>query len=192
MLLPTLTVISVGVFALLIATSAVLTPAPFDIFALPISELWIIILVPSVTYNASTMGFVGPTVSIVIASTEEVELFPAESVSVTVMLQVPFDKVPRVQAPDETVHVTLVDPDFAAVTIAVPVPVNVPEAFIVGVGSLVMSSLLDLPKSESDARSGVAGIEGATLSLVIVLVAVAALAGPSNALPETELAFILG
>ena len=190
MLLPTLTVISVGVFALLIATSAVLTPAPFDIFALPISELWIIILVPSVTYNASTMGFVGPTVSIVIASTEEVELFPAESVSVTVMLQVPFDKVPRVQAPDETVHVTLVDPDFAAVTIAVPV--NVPEAFIVGVLSRVMSSLLDLPKSESDARSGVAGIEGATLSLVIVLVAVAALAGPSNALPETELAFILG
>ena len=33
---------------------------------------------------------------------------------------------------------------------------------------------------------------GAKLSLVIVLVAVAALAGPSNALPETELAFILG
>ena len=33
---------------------------------------------------------------------------------------------------------------------------------------------------------------GETLSLVIVLVAVAALAGPSNALPETELAFILG
>ena len=188
MLLPTLTVISVGVFALLIATSAVLTPAPFDIFALPISELWIIILVPSVTYNSSTIGFDGTTVSIVIERAEDVALFPAESVSVTVMLQVPSDKVPRVQAPDETVHVTLVDPDFAAVTIAVPVP----EAFIVGVLSRVMSSLLDLPKSESDARSGVAGIEGATLSLVIVLVAVAALAGPSNALPETELAFILG
>ena len=133
----------------------------------------------------------GATVSIVIKSAGEVALFPAESVSVTVMLQVPSDKVPRVQAdPDETVHVTLVDPDFAAVTIALPA--KIPEAFIVGVGSRVMSSLLDLPKSESDARSGVAGIEGATLSLVIVLVAVAALAGPSNALPETELAFILG
>ena len=190
MLLPTLTVISVGVFALLIATSAVPTPAPFDIFALPISELWIMILVPSVTYNSSTIGFDGTTVSIVIERAEEVELFPAESVSVTVMLQVPSDKVPRVQAPDETVHVTLVDPDFAAVTIAVPV--NVPEAFIVGVLSRVMSSLLDLPKSESDAISGVAGVEGATLSLVIVLVVVAALAGPSNVLPVTELVFILG
>ena len=125
-----------------------------------------------------------------IESAEEVALLPAESVTVTVMLQVPSDKVPRVQAPDETVHVTLVDPDFAAVTIAVPV--NVPEAFIVGVLTRVMSSLLDLPESESDARSGVAGIEGAILSLVIVLVAVAVLAGPSNVLPVTELAFILG
>ena len=132
----------------------------------------------------------GATLSIVIKSAEEVALFPAESVSVTVMLQTPSDKVPRVQAPDETVHVTLVDPDFAAVTIAVPV--NVPEAFIVGVLTRVMSSLLDLPESESDARSGVAGIEGAILSLVIVLVAVAVLAGPSNVLPVTELAFILG
>ena len=132
----------------------------------------------------------GATVSIVIERAEDIALFPAESVSVTVMLQVPSDKVPRVQAPDETVHVTLVDPDFAAVTIAVPV--NVPEAFIVGVLTRVMSSLLDLPESESDARSGVAGIEGAILSLVIVLVAVAVLAGPSNVLPVTELAFILG
>ena len=132
----------------------------------------------------------GATVSIVIESAEEVALFPADSVSVTVMLQIPSDKVPRVQTLDATLHVTLVDPDFAAVTIAVPV--NVPEAFIVGVLSRVMSSLLDLPKSESDARSGVAGIEGATLSLVIVLVVVAALAGPSNVLPVTELVFILG
>ena len=99
----------------------------------------------------------GATVSIVIASAEEVELFPAESVFVTVMLQIPSDKVSRVQTLDATLHVTLVDPDFAAVTIAVPV--NDPEAFMVGVLSLVMSSLLDLPKSESDARSGVAGVE---------------------------------
>ena len=103
----------------------------------------------------------GATVSIVIKSAGEVALFPAESVSVTVMLQIPSDKVPRVQTLDATLHVTLVDPDFAAVTIAVPV--NVPEAFIVGVLSRVMSSLLDLPKSESDARSGVAGVEIAIL-----------------------------
>ena len=62
-------------------------------------------------------------------------------------LQSPSDKVPRVQAPDETVHVTLVDPDFAAVTIAVPV--NVPETLIVGVLSLDKLSELDIPVSES-------------------------------------------
>ena len=103
----------------------------------------------------------GATVSIVIASAEEVALFPAESVSVTVMLQTPSDKVPRVQEIDKTLHVTLVDPVFAAVIVAVPV--NAPEVLIVGVLSLVMSSLFERPRSEADARSGVAGVEIAIL-----------------------------
>ena len=166
---------------------------PYSRYAVPISELCKSAQIADgelLQFDFPTYVKVGRLASTVIDRADEVASFPAESVSVTVMLQVPSDKVPRVQAPDKTVHVTLVDPDFAAVTIAVPV--NVPEAFIVGVLSRVMSSLLDLPKSESDARSGVAGIEGATLSLVIVLVAVASLAGPSNALPETELVFILG
>lgn len=90
---------------------------------------------------------IGCAVSIVTDKAAEVALFPEESVSVTVMLQVPSDKVPRVQAPDETVHVTLVDPVFAAVTVAVPV--NVPETLIVGVLSLDKLSVLDIPVSES-------------------------------------------
>ena len=137
------------------------TPAPLDIFALPTSELWIMIRVPSVTYNSSTMGFVGATVSIVIEIEDEVELFPKESVSVAVMLQEPSDKVPRVHVLDETLHVTLVDPVFAAVTVAVPV--KEPEVFIVGVLSLVMSSLFERPKSDADAISGAAGVERVVL-----------------------------
>ena len=56
---------------------------------------------------------------------------------------------------------TLVDPVFEAVIIAVPV--NVPETLIVGVLSLVMSSLFERPKSEEDARSGAAGVERVVL-----------------------------
>ena len=82
-----------------------------------------------------------------IESAEEVALFPAESVSVTEILQTPSDKVPRVQEFDETLHVTLVDPVFEAVIIAVPV--NVPETLIVGVLSLDKLSELDIPVSES-------------------------------------------
>ena len=48
---------------------------------------------------------------------------------------------------DETLHVTLVDPVFEAVIIAVPV--NVPETLIVGVLSLDKLSELDIPVSES-------------------------------------------
>ena len=95
--------------------------------------------------------------STVIDSVSEVALFPAESVSVTEILQTPSAKVPRVQEFDETLHVTLVDPVFAAVTIAVPV--NVPETLIVGVLSFVRSSLLELPESDEVAKSGLAGLE---------------------------------
>ena len=137
------------------------------------------------------LGFVGAIVSIVIKSAEEVALFPAESLSVAVTLQTPSAKSDvNVQAPDKIVHDTLAEPAFAAVTVAVPV--KDPETVMVGLLFLVMLSLFELPESESDARSGVAGIEGATLSLVIVLVAVAALAGPANALPDTEFAFRRG
>ena len=138
------------------------------------------------------LGFVGAIVSIVIESAADgALLFPAESLSVAVTLQTPSAKSDvNVQAPDKIVHDTLAEPAFAAVTVAVPV--KDPETVMVGLLFLVMLSLFELPESESDARSGVAGIEGATLSLVIVLVAVAALAGPANALPDTEFAFRRG
>jgi hypothetical protein len=61
-----------------------------------------------------------------------------------------------VHALDEIVQETLVDPSFAAVTIAVPA--NVPATVIVGVLSLVTLSVGELPKSEASARSGVEGV----------------------------------
>ena len=73
------------------------------------------------------------------------------------MIQTPSLKVLRVQVLDETLHVTLVEPIFAAVTVAVPV--NVPVTFIVGVLSFVRSSLLELPESDEVAKSGLAGLE---------------------------------
>ena len=107
----------------------------------------------------------GATVSIVIESAADgALLFPAESLSVAVTLQTPSDKsVAKVQAPDEIVHDTFVEPDFAAVTVTVAVPEKDPETFIVGLLILVTLSLLELPESDAVARSGVAGVEIATL-----------------------------
>ncbi len=107
------------------------------------------------------LGFVGAIVSIVIESAADgALLFPAESLSVTVTLQTPSAKSDaKVQAPDEIVHDTFVEPAFAAVTVAVPET----ETFIVGLLILVTLSLLELPESDAVARSGVAGVEIAIL-----------------------------
>jgi hypothetical protein len=90
------------------------------------------------------------------ASEFEVEVLPAESVSVTVTFQIPSESVDNEQLPEDKVHETLVDPAFVAVTIAVPA--KVPETLISGVLSLVKLSVGELPRSEVDARSGVAGV----------------------------------
>jgi hypothetical protein len=90
------------------------------------------------------------------ASEFEVEVLPAESVSVTVTFQIPSESVDNEQLPEDKVHETLVDPAFVAVTIAVPA--KVPETLISGVLSLVKLSVEELPRSEADARSGVAGV----------------------------------
>ena len=109
------------------------------------------------------LGFVAATVSIIIESAADgALLFPAESLSVTVTLQTPSAKSDaNVQAPDEIVHDTFVEPAFAAVTVTVPE--KDPETFIVGVLILVTLSLLELPESDAVARSGVAGVEIAIL-----------------------------
>ena len=107
----------------------------------------------------------GPTVSIVTSSDdEEVDTFPAKSVSVTVIDQVPSVNVPNVQLPAETVHVTALLPDFVAVT--TPVPVR-PDTVIVGVLSLVRSSLVLEPESDAVAKSGRLGALGPAVSIVM-------------------------
>ena len=47
----------------------------------------------------------------------------------------------------------------ACMAVTVPVPVNGPDTFIVGVLSFVRSSLLELPESDEVAKSGLAGLE---------------------------------
>lgn len=123
------------------------------------------------------MGLItGFTVSIVNDNAAEVALLPDESESVTVTLQTPSgDRCGRIQAPEEIVQVTGDEPDFIAVTFAVPV--NVPDTFMVGVLSCVMLSVLETPKSDVASRSGVAG--AATVVLLITTL--------DSAVPASEL-----
>jgi hypothetical protein len=124
-----------------------------------------------VTLDVATVG-VGAAVSIVIDKAVEVVALPAASVSVTEILHVPGANVANVQAFDEIVHVTLVDPTFVAVTTAVPEPEKVPETLIVGVSSEVMLSVFNvLGVSEDESRSGVDGVLGAVVSTTIALFA---------------------
>ena len=85
----------------------------------------------------------------------EVAVFPAASVSVTVMSQSPSASAVVVHAFAETVHVTVVDPALVAVKTAVPA--NGPAIENVGVLSLVTLSLFEEPRSEAILRSAAAG-----------------------------------
>ena len=100
---------------------------------------------------------VGRPVSIVSESADEVAVLPAAVESVTVKLHVPSASVPKVQLPETMVHVTSDEPALVAVTTAVPV--NVPETDIVGVSSFVTLSVDEFPRSDSEVKSGVAGVE---------------------------------
>jgi hypothetical protein len=120
-----------------------------------------------VTLTAATFG-VGAVASTVIDNAAEVVAFPAASVSVTEMLQIPSAKVPSVQVFEEIVQVTLADPALVAVTTAVPE--NEPETLILGVLSEVMLSESEAPAlSEVESKSGVEGVLGAVVSTVIAL-----------------------
>ena len=94
---------------------------------------------------------------------------PAASVSVTDISHVPSARVANVQLFEEIVQETLVEPDFVAVTTAVPE--KVPETVIVGVLSDVKLSVDELPRSEAVSRSGVDGVLGAVVSTTIALFA---------------------
>jgi hypothetical protein len=115
-------------------------------------------------------GFVA---SIVIDNAAEVVAFPAESVSVTVNDQTPSARVAKVQEPVETSQLMDVLPAFDAVKMAVPV--NVPLTLIVGVLTLVTSSVLELPRSDPVVRSGVDGVVIVDLFITIPVSAVEAL-----------------
>jgi hypothetical protein len=139
-----------------------------------------------VTLDVATVG-VGAAVSIVIDRAVEVVALPAASVSVTEILHVPGAKVANVQAFDEIVHVTLVDPTFVAVTTAVPEKV---ETLIVGVSSEVMLSVFNvLGVSEDESRSGVDGVLGAVVSTTIALFAPNDPAASGDASVNTAFAF---
>jgi hypothetical protein len=112
---------------------------------------------------------VGAVASTVIDNAVDVVALPAASVSVTEISHVPSARAANVQAFDVMVHVTLVEPAFAAVTTAVPE--NDPATLIVGVLSEVVLSVEELPESEVVSRSGVAGVLGAVVSTTIALLA---------------------
>jgi hypothetical protein len=115
-----------------------------------------------VTLVVATVG-VGAVASTVIDNAADVVALPAESVSVTEMLQVPSAKVPNVQVFDAIVQETLADPAFVTVTTAVPE--KEPETLIFGVLSEVMLSDAELPESDVESRSGVDGV-----ATVVVLI----------------------
>ena len=85
------------------------------------------------------------------------------------MVQVPSARVPRVQELPErfpaTLQVTFVEPDFVAVTVTVP-RTAVATTVIEGVLSFVMLSVLEVPESEAEARSGTPAFPGAVVSMV--------------------------
>ena len=117
---------------------------------------------------------VGRPVSIVSERADEVAVLPATVESVTVKLHVPSASVPKVQLPETIVHVTSDEPALVAVTTAVPV--NVPETDIVGVSSFVTLSVAELPRSDPEVKSGVAGVE----------ILCALIASPVNATESAE------
>ena len=111
-----------------------------------------------VTSCVAIVGLCGATVSIERESGAEGELrFPAVSVSVTVIFQVPSESSASVHAPEDIAQETLGNPERVAVTLIAPT--TVPETLNVGVASFVISSLFETPKSDAAAKSGVAWVE---------------------------------
>jgi hypothetical protein len=150
--------------ALVILDNPLTETVDFTKYAVPTSLDRTVTPLAVVTLTAATVG-VGAVASTVIDNAAEVVAFPAVSVSVTVMLQVPSDKDARSQEVPEIVHEMLVAPVLAAVTTAVPA--NEPETLIVGVLREVMLSVEELPESDAVARSGVEGVATDVLLITI-------------------------
>jgi hypothetical protein len=153
--------------ALVILDNPLTETVDFTKYAVPTSLDRTVTPLAVVTLTAATFG-VGAVASTVIDNAAEVVAFPAASVSVTEMLQIPSAKVPSVQVFEEIVQVTLADPALVAVTTAVPE--NEPETLILGVLSEVMLSESEAPAlSEVESKSGVEGVLGAVVSTAIAL-----------------------
>ena len=157
----------------LVAVSVIVSPlVPPD--ALTVGVLSLVMLsvdeepVSDAAARSTPLGAAGALVSIVIGSDSVVPALPARSVTDAVIVQPPSARVPRVQfvlAPTVYVHVTLVEPAFAAVMVMTS-PVAWPGIVIVGVLSLVTLSVGDEPRSEPASRSGVRPV-GPVESIVI-------------------------
>ena len=107
----------------------------------------------------------GADVSTTIDNALEVADKPLPAVSVIVTFQVPSANIPKVQFPAISVQITSVDPDLVAVS--TPVPERVPDTEKVGVLSLVKLSVAEVPKSEAEVRSGVAGVATVVLMFTV-------------------------
>jgi hypothetical protein len=99
---------------------------------------------------------VGAVVSTVTDSAPDEPLVVPLNVWVAVIDHVPSAKLPKVQEPKESAHVTLLEPAFVAVTVPVA-PSESPETEIVGVESEVILSVDDAPVSLKASKSGVFG-----------------------------------
>lgn len=113
---------------------------------------------PAVTEFGLTVAL-GAVVSITIDSAADDALVTPFSVWVAVIDHVPSCRVPRVQDPEESAHVTLLEPALVAVTVPVA-PAESSETEIVGVESKVMLSVDEAPESLEESKSGVFGVEG--------------------------------
>jgi hypothetical protein len=158
--------------ARLVTVTVVLTK-----YAVPISLDLVVNPLAVVTLEVATVGD-GAVASTVIDSAVDVVELPAESVSVTEILQIPSDNVAKSHVLVAIVHKTLVAPCFVAVTTAVPE--KVPETLIVGVLSEVMLSVTELPESDIASRSGGEGV--VIVDLLIT--------SPVNAVEATEVTLL--
>jgi len=123
-----------------------------------------------VAADRARVTVVGAVVSMVTDSAVEfAETLPARSVWNATIDQVPAARVPSVQVPPEfSVHVTSDEPALVAFTVPVaPASSAVTDTLIVGVLSVVISSVDDAPVSLDVSRSGNPIATGAVVSITI-------------------------
>lgn len=115
--------------------------------------------------RSTDVGTDGADVSTTIDNVDDADdAPPVGCVSVAEIVHVPSASVPRLHpvAGITYVHVTFAEPALVAVTVIVSPVVYVPGTSINGVLSLVKLSVVDVPRSDAEARSGAWGALGLT------------------------------